>query len=64
MNRKTPPCCKDCGSSSGEGYCRSDFRACPEWLTWFRQEWAEIQRAADIIRKNNEREASKKNDRT
>lgn len=59
MIDKTPECCKECPRAGADGNCNR-YADCTPWRTWFRKEWAQIRRAADRIKKNNDREASKK----
>ena len=47
----TPNCCKGCKFLTMDGNCRSNFKNCGRWRTWFRHEWATIQRATENIKK-------------
>ena len=47
----TPDCCKGCSSLTMDGNCRNHFKRCGAWRTWFRHEWAVIQKATENIKK-------------
>ena len=51
------PCCENCEYADKRGNCRSNGTECAKWRQWFRKEWAEIQRAAKLLREEN-KEAS------
>ena len=46
MKDATPDCCKECKMRDN---CRI-FKRCGRWIKWFRFEWANIRRAAAIIK--------------
>ena len=48
----SPDCCKECKYLSMDGNCRGNFKRCGGWRTWFRSEWATIQKAAKNTKKN------------
>jgi hypothetical protein len=60
----TPKCCENCERLSMDGNCRSNFKTCNQWRTWFRHEWAEIRRAADQIKDKRRRERRDRTRRT
>lgn len=61
MSHKTAKCCENCRNATKDGQCKiGALKSCVRWRDWFSKEWAKIRKAAEIIKKNNEREASSK----
>lgn len=56
----TPKCCENCPSLNAEGYCDKYFKTCPQWLKWFRKEWAEIRKAAQAVKEAREAKEEKR----
>jgi hypothetical protein len=50
-----PKCCCECKRTCEDGNNACDYIRCSKWRKWFRTQWAGIRKAADNIRKQNER---------
>lgn len=56
MNDTTPKCCENCPHLERTGSCNL-YRQCGPWRTWFRKEWAMIQKATKLLQEETEKEA-------
>ena len=56
----TPRCCQNCEHLGKEGGCVTyGFKKCSKWRSWFRENWEDIRRAAEQIKKKRQKEEPK-----